>query len=326
MSTPRPLEAIPEPPEPADPSVWEDERERFARKSRAAGRAETTISAYDYSVLTFQRWALEQAPDAPVEDPTAITPDHVTRFLEWRLGRTTWHGKPSSPAAVAKDFRQLRVFFKWLAKAAEVPNPMQDMSEPRAPVQPVPILSDDELRALLGACRGRDFTDRRDTAIIRVLLDTGMRRSELSGIMLTDVDTRHQLLTVTGKGGRDRTVPYGTRTAEALDGYLRARGRHKDRSLPNLWLASEDRRGALGTTGVAQMVERRARIAGVADVHPHRFRHTAAHAWFAAGGSEGQAMLLFGWLTRDMCDRYGKSAATERAVEAARKLSPGDRV
>jgi hypothetical protein len=37
-------------------------------------------------------------------------------------------------------------------------------------------------------------------------------------------------------------------------------------------------------------------------------------------------MLLFGWTSRDMCDRYGKSAATERAVEAARRLSPGDRI
>jgi site-specific recombinase XerD len=311
-----------------DVTVWEDERERFARSSRAAGRAETTITVYDYSVLTLQRWAVDVDPDGtrtgpPVTDPCEISTDDLTRFFEWRLTRTTRTGNPASAAAVAKDFRQLRVFYKWLTAAAEIANPMEGMRQPKVAEQPVPVFTDNELRALLDACKGRGFTERRDTAIFRLLLDVGLRRTE---IMLEDLDTRHQLVTVTGKGNRDRTVPYGTKTAAALDVYLRARSRHKDKRLPNLWLASEDRRGTLGSNGVAQMIERRATVAGVTGAHAHRFRHTAAHAWFSAGGSEGQAMLLFGWTSRDMCDRYGKSAATERAVEAARRLSPGDRI
>ena len=84
---------------------------------------------------------------------------------------------------VSLAYRSLQPFFKWVVAEDELrASPMERMTSPIVPESPPAILRDEQLAALLMACEGSDFESRRDTAIIRLLLGTGMRRGELTGL------------------------------------------------------------------------------------------------------------------------------------------------
>jgi site-specific recombinase XerD len=108
--------------------------------------------------------------------------------------------------------------------------------------------------ALLATTKGRGFLEVRDAAILRLLIDTGLRRAELTGLTVDDLDLDHEVAIVLGKGRRGRALPFGKKTAMALDRYLRARSRHANADRPELWLTQK---GHLTNAGLAKMLQRR---------------------------------------------------------------------
>lgn len=198
---------------------------------------------------------------------------------------------------------------------------MNGMREPQVEVKPVPHLSDDELKLMLKVTEGRSFMDRRDHAIIRLYIDTGMRAGALAGMKVEDVDLDAQQVTITTKGRKTLKPSFGDKAALALDRYLRERRKHNKASDQCLWLGPK---GRLTESGIAQMLSRRASQAGLGHINPHQFRHTFAHRWMAAGGAESDLQNTVGWSSTQMIQRYGASAKAERAQAAARRLALGD--
>jgi site-specific recombinase XerD len=256
---------------------------------------------------------------AGVQNAAEIERHHVEEFIAEQV-------ETRSAATASVRFRALQQLFTWCLDEEELEvNPMGKMRPPVVPERPVPVLGEDKARALLKACAGSGFVMRRDTAIVRLFLDTGMRLRELTKLRVDDVDLDDDVAIVTGKGRRPRSCPFGARTARALDRYLRARSRHRQAELPALWLGANGRE-AMTDNGIAQMIRKRGREAGIEGLHPHMLRHTFAHAWLAEGGNEGDLMRLAGWKSRQMLSRYGASAADQRAREAHRHHGLGDRL
>jgi site-specific recombinase XerD len=297
------------------PERLEDLAASFRRDLRAEGKADRTLRLYGMSVRLFSEWLVARGREPVLDELTRPA------IREWIAELVD----TKAPGTVRTRWRGLFRFCGWLVTEGELTtNPMQGMKAPELVATHVPVLTDDELAALIKACGGKRWYDRRDEAVIRFLLDTGVRVSELCGLTVNDVDLDREMALVTGKGSKIRPVYFGARTARALDRWLRERRRHRWSHSAAFFLGE---RGPLTTDGVRDLVKVRGIAAGIRDrLHPHRFRHTFAHDYLLAGGQGADLKRLAGWSSDVMLERYGASGADLRAREAARRLRRGDRV
>lgn len=278
--------------------------ESFHRTQRAEGLSPATIALYRNCLKRLIR-------HLPDDDLSALTRRNLTDYLALRSATV-------KPASVWTDYKCAHRWVAWLVSEDELTtNVMAKMRPPRQPVTPVATYTDDELSRLLAACEGRGRRERRDMALMRLLVDTGLRRGEASALRPDDILLDQGLAMVTGKG-KTRYIAFGPKTAVALERWLRMTA-----DMPPL------RGGTLfGLTpsGLYQTVVERGKRAGVQGTKTHRHRHTWATHMLQANVSESDLMLLAGWSESSMVRRYTAASATERAIATARRVAIGDRL
>jgi site-specific recombinase XerD len=303
-----------------------------------------TLSTTDAELLA-QSWQLALRAERKSPQTLKAYGEGVRQYLRWcategaepftRAALNLWVAELLDGGAAASTARSrqlaVRRFSSWLTDEQELASdPFLGVKAPKLDERVIEPLSDDELRALIKACQPPKGAEpkvalryRRDEAIVRLMIDAGLRAGEVTALEIDDLDLPAGTATVRrGKGGKGRTVPVGPEAALALDRYLRLRRGHRLADRTALWLG--DRGKGFTYDALHKTLRERAAAAGITGFHPHKMRHTWAHRWLSAGGSESGAMAVGGWTRPDMLMRYTKAQASARAAEEARRLNLGE--
>ena len=225
-----------------------------------------------------------------------------------------------APSSVAGFVRGLRAFSAWCAAEGLVAeDPLRRLARPRVPSRLIGTLGPVELERLLAVA------SRRDRLIIALLLDTGLRLSELAGLRIGDL-LPDGYLRVRGKGGKERLVPLGTVTEARLPDYL-AHGRPRPigRDVDHVFLARDGR--PLTPVAIQHALRRLGGRAGLDGVrtNPHTFRHTFAKLYLLNGGDLFSLQRILGHTTLDMVRRY-VNLDTDEVKRQHAQASPVDRL
>lgn len=156
----------------------------------------------------------------------------------------------------------------------------------------------EEVVRLLAASRESGRDKLRNTAVLKTLLDTGVRASELCGITLSDLEGDY--VRVLGKGSKERRVPISPLAMQSIVEYLSARSPSR-RNAP-LFMSEHGR--PLNRDSLRLLINRLAARAGVSSAHPHKFRHTFALNYILNGGDPYSLQMILGHSTMDMVKRY----------------------
>lgn len=273
-----------------------------------------TIADYRNSYKKFS----QAVGDPPLND---ITLDMVRAFF---AEQTDWGKKSMLNARTA-----LSALWEWAIGEGQISGNVIRKYKPPRPEQPaiVPFTRDDVRRLLHSAAvnvahtaNGKTYTRTnpnaaRNKAVILLLLDTGARASEVCDLRIRFFDARNRQIRVYGKGDKERLIPFSPSTGQAVYRYLMTR---PTASIDAPLFVSDADRPILRRDLLHTLV-RIGQAAGVADVHPHRFRHTFAITYLRNGASIFALQAALGHTSLDMCRRY--LAIAQADVDAAHRIA-----
>ena len=243
----------------------------FIDAKKLEGRSLKTLEYYKNTILRMLKFI-----DKPI---LLISSDDLRRFL-------LSCGETSKPVSVNNLKRNLSSFFQWLENEEYIlKSPIKRIGNIKVEKQvkkPFSITEVEKLRMNCDTLRLR--------AMVEFLLSTGVRLSELIQLNINDIDIQDRSCIVLGKGAKQREVFFNERTALYLKKYLDSRNDDN----PALWVTENCPFNRLQQSGVSTDIRTLGKRAGVADVHPHRFRRTMASYAVGHGMKIEQVRVLLG--------------------------------
>lgn len=191
----------------------------YEQHLQSDGKANATILAYTKDVEQLAEYALNQGKDRVDE----VNHDDILQFQEL-LRKRRYTDK-----SISRKINSIKSFFRFLEGEGEIEsNPADEISHPKIEQKPPRYLLKMEYRALRDACRG----DARIFAIVELLLQTGMRISELANLEMDDVDVERGVINIQAQKSRDaRKVPLNKAAREALLDYLKVRPKAREKTI-----------------------------------------------------------------------------------------------
>jgi integrase/recombinase XerD len=309
----------------------------FFRTRSADGYSSNTLEMYRWALGLMERFLANNPPVAE------IRPEDLQDFFIWlrdeyKPNRTNGKTGPLAGRSLENIWTAMRSFFNWIEAELELADrPDYAVGQPEYAKRQIIPLEPEEIRAILSACKTttsantngrRPFNMRRptalrDTALVLTLLDTGLRASELCRLTIEDLNLDSAEIFVipygTGRKTKSRTVMIGKPTIKAIWRYLATRDYRPDDPL----FTSSKSSAPLNRNSVRQLLDELGKRAGVANVHPHRFRHTFAITYLRSGGDIFTLQRLLGHSSLTMVQEYLDIVQADVA-NAYRRSAPSD--
>ena len=307
----------------------------FLQFKEAEGNSLNTLANYKREI---EMW-VSHSGDLAV---SSVTTEQVRAYLSYLrtdyVPRRIYGGndKPLSMKTIRNHWVALSAFFTWAKAEFGIPDPMDGVPTPKFQKTQIQPFNKEQIEALLKACElsreaktrdRRSFTHKRgtatrDRALIKVLLDSGLRATELCSLAIRDYDPKTGEIRVRfGKGGKQRFVFVEKGARRELWRYLAQREQDDTDPEDPLFLGRNDK--PMNKTSLRLLLNRLGQKAGVPNCHPHRFRHTFAIQFLRGGGDVFSLQKLLGHSTLDMVKHYVAIAQVD-IQNAHRRASPVD--
>jgi site-specific recombinase XerD len=287
--------------------------EAYLSACDAEGKSPRTISAYGETLRQFMDVVTRRGLSASVD---GFTSQDVYSFLQAVSERGV------SLATRHRRYREVRAFFSWCERMGMIErNPFSGIPNVRQEQKVVQPFTPDEIGRLLSVCVGDTEYDARNKAIILVLLDTGLRSSELRQLEMQDVDLESGRIQVRyAKGRRQRVVSASNTPCEALNVYL---NKYRGLDPGRVFLTTREREyhSPINPYLLGNLFRKLGERSGVR-ANPHRFRHTFATWAIEAGAQEIDVQYLMGHSTSVMVRRYSSTYDANKAALNHASFSP----
>ncbi|MHB1356738.1 MAG: tyrosine-type recombinase/integrase [Anaerolineae bacterium] len=304
----------------------------FAATKQTEGKSPRTISWYRGFLVRFATFA-GKGQDVRLKD---ISIDTVRGFIAWLQGQTTrFAGHPNhpevegglSPNTIHGFVRTLKAFASWLYEEGFTSsNILSRLKRPKVPQPMIEILSDKEIGQVFASINPSCFLGARMYAIALLLLDTGIRATELCTLTMDNTFLDDGYVKVKGKGNKERIVPFGSATKKALIRYITT-FRPEPTSSPtgDNRLVLSPQGDPLTYVGLSKAIKRLGITSSIPRLHAHLFRHTFAVNYLMNGGDVMTLKLILGHTTLDVTQVYMHLAEAHVKIQHDR-FSPVDRL
>ena len=287
--------------------------EHFEIHNRTEGKSPRTVEWYNLVLGQLCHWL--ESRDTPT------TLDHademmIRRFILFLQEKPGTKAKTMSTHTMYNRVNALRSFFGWLHRQGYTDeHVLQNLKQPKTADLVIEPLNREEIDQIMRTINPKTALGARNTALVTIMLDTGLRISEVAGLKDRDVHLEGQYVKAMGKGSKERVVSFGTACRKALFQYRqRYRGDPAHSKVETFFLSIDGY--PLTADSLKSLIKRLSKSSGVDRLHPHLLRHTYATMFLLNGGDVFLLKQNLGHTTLTMVEHYLHIAAQTAAIRS----------